>query len=121
YWVPFGADDVDPDVRMSVIYDNRSRIATRIRQFRTGKRHSAAPPPRIRRILSNVELLGEDGGDLLVGANFAVYESREEGIRVWAGRSEYRLRPTAGGLRMAGKKVLLVDNDRPLGTLAFLI
>jgi 3-phenylpropionate/cinnamic acid dioxygenase small subunit len=121
YWVPFGADDIDPDVRMSVIHDNRSRISKRIKQFQTGKRHSAAPPPRLRRIVSNVECLGEEMGDVLVGANFVVYESREQGIRVWAGRSEYRLRRTGDGLRMARKKVLLVDNDRPLGTLAFLI
>jgi 3-phenylpropionate/cinnamic acid dioxygenase small subunit len=121
YWVPFGEDDIDPEARMSVIYDNRARISTRIKQFRTGKHHSAAPPPRLRRIVSNVEWLGEENGDLLVGANFVVHESREEGIRVWAGRSEYRLRRTDDGLRMAAKKVFLIDNDRPLSTLAFLI
>ena len=121
YWVPFGGDDIDPTQRVSVLYDNRSRIATRIRQFLTGKRHSAAPPPRIRRIISNVERLGEDKGDVLVAANFAVYESRTEGIRLWAGRYEYRLRRTDDGLRMAAKTVLLIDNDRPLATLAFLI
>ena len=121
YWVPFGADDIDPDARMSVIHDNRSRISTRIKQFQTGKRHSAAPPPRVRRVVSNVEWLGEENGDLLAGANFVVYESRSQGIRTWAGRTEYRLRRTDAGLRMAAKKVFLIDNDRPLATLAFLI
>ena len=55
------------------------------------------------------------------GANFLVFESRERGITHWAGRSEYRLRETGDGLRMAAKKVMLVNNDRPLNTLAFLI
>jgi len=121
YWVPYGADDIDPKARMSVIYDNRSRIATRIKQFKTGKRHSAAPPPRLRRIVSNVECLGEENGDVLVGANFVIYESREQEMRVWAGRNEYRVRRTGDGLRMAAKKIFLVNNDQPLGTLAFLI
>jgi len=49
YWVPFGSDESDPETQMSVIYDNRSRIATRIKQFKTGKRHSAIPLPRVRR------------------------------------------------------------------------
>jgi benzoate/toluate 1,2-dioxygenase subunit beta len=74
--------------------------------------------------LSNVELLdggNGEGGDVAVGANFLVYESRERGTTLWGGRSEYRLRRVDGQWRMARKKVMLVDNDRPLFTLAFLI
>jgi 3-phenylpropionate/cinnamic acid dioxygenase small subunit len=121
YWVPFGSDDADPETQMSVIYDNRSRIATRIKQFKTGKRHSATPPSRVRRVVSNIELL-EDGDPLRAGANFVVYESRERGITLWAGRVEYRLRRAPNdALRMARKDVFLVNNDRALDTLSFLI
>jgi 3-phenylpropionate/cinnamic acid dioxygenase small subunit len=123
YWVPFGSDDSDPERQMSVVYDNRSRIATRIKQFKTGKRHSATPPPRVRRVVSNVELLGPPADDdIRAGANFVVYESRERGITLWAGRTEYVLRREPGDeLRMARKHVFLVNNDRPLDTLSFLI
>jgi 3-phenylpropionate/cinnamic acid dioxygenase small subunit len=124
YWVPFGSDDSDPESQMSVINDNRARIATRIKQYHTGKRHSQTPPSRLRRLISNVELLEADPahpGDLLAGANFVVYESRERGITLWAGRTEYRLRREGDHLRLAAKKVFLVNNDRPLNTLAFLI
>jgi benzoate/toluate 1,2-dioxygenase beta subunit len=119
YWVPFGSDDADPESQMSVIYDNRSRIATRIKQFKTGKRHSAVPLARVRRIVSNIEV--DDGEDeIRAGANFVAYESRERGITLWAGRAEYRLRRTPE-LRMAAKNVYLINNDRPLDTLSFLI
>ena len=121
YWVPANADDIDPTRQVSIIFDNRSRIATRIKQLHTGKRHSQNPPSRLRRLISNVELLGGNDDDVMVGANFLVYESRERGVTLWAGRSEYRLRRTEEGWRMARKKVMLVDNDRPLHTLAFLI
>jgi benzoate/toluate 1,2-dioxygenase beta subunit len=121
YWVPVNADDSDPEREMSVIYDNRSRIGTRIKQLHTGKRHSQNPPSRLRRLISNVEVLGTEGDDVLVGANFLVYESRERGVTLWAGRSEYRLRREEGEWRMARKSVYLVNNDRPLNTLAFLI
>lgn len=122
YWVPANGDDADPTTRMSIIYDNRSRIATRIRQLETGKRHSQAPPSRLRRLVSNVEVLGTtEDGDTLAGANFVIYESRERGVALWAGRAEYRLRRGDDGWRMAAKKVTLVDNDRPLPTLAFLV
>jgi 3-phenylpropionate/cinnamic acid dioxygenase small subunit len=124
YWVPYGSDDSDPETEMSVIYDNRSRISTRIKQFQTGKRHSATPLPRVRRIVSNIERLASEDGDAdeRVGANFVLYESRERGITLWAGRTEYRLRRDEdGSLRLAAKHVFLVNNDRPLDTLAFLI
>lgn len=121
YWVPANGDAIDPTREMSIIFDNRSRIATRVKQLKTGKRHAQAPPSRVRRVVSNVELLAEEGEELVVGANFVVYESRERGLTLWAGRSTYRLRRVDGDLRMACKKVELVDNDRAIYTLAFLI
>lgn len=121
YWVPAGREDIDPARQMSVIRDNRHRIATRVAQLKTGKRHSQSPPSRLRRTVSNVEVTGHDGDDLLVEANFVLVESRERGNEVWGGRLRYRLREVDGDLRMAAKHVILVDIDRVLPTLAFLI
>jgi len=124
YWIPANGDEIDPERQMSIIFDNRARIATRIKQLNTGKRHSQTPPSRMRRLVSNVELVepetGEEG-DIGAGANFLVYESRERGVRIWGGRVRYTLRREPDGLRMSRKTVLLVDNDRPLHTMAFLV
>lgn len=126
YWVPAGGADIDPTSEMSVIYDNRNRISTRLKQLGTGKRYAAAPPSNLRRLLTNVEFLGgrkNSAGtvDLEVGANFMVIESRARGTHVWGGRVTYRVRRIDEALRLAYKKVVLVDNDRPLPTLGFLI
>lgn len=121
YWVPAGGDDTDPMRQLSVIHDNRNRIATRIKQLKTGRRHSQRPPSRLRRVISNVEVLGTDGADTVVAANFLLVESRERGNELWAGRTTYRLRVIDGRIRLAAKKVVLVDNERVLPTLAFLI
>jgi 3-phenylpropionate/cinnamic acid dioxygenase small subunit len=126
YWVPVGGEGVDPQQHMSVIYDNRNRISTRLKQLRTGKRYAQAPASNLRRLLSNIEFLGgrqnPDGGvDLEVGANFLVIESRSRGVRLWGGRTTYRLRRQGDDLLLAYKKVVLVDNDQPLPTLGFLI
>jgi len=127
YWVPAGNDDGDdPLQQMSVIYDNRSRISTRLKQLRTGRRYAQAPPSNLRRSISNVELLGGRSSpsgdtDLEVGANFLVLESRARGNRLWGGRVTYRLRRVEGALRMSYKKVVLVDRDRPIPTMGFLI
>jgi benzoate/toluate 1,2-dioxygenase subunit beta len=125
YWVPAGNDDKHPLEQMSVIYDNRNRISTRLKQLRTGRRHAQAPPSNLRRSITNVELLGgraaATGTDLEVGANFLVLESRARGNHLWGGRVTYRLRHVDGALRMSYKKVVLVDRDKPLPTLGFLI
>lgn len=121
YWVPAGGDDVDPESQVSVIYDNRRRIATRISQLNTGRRHAQVPQSRVARVISNVEVLGVEGEDTVVAAAFIAVESRERGNVTWAGRLTYRLRLVDGDIRLAYKKVALVDNARALSNLAFLI
>jgi 3-phenylpropionate/cinnamic acid dioxygenase small subunit len=122
YWVPAGRADADPGTAVSVIFDNRSRIATRLNQLRTGKRYAQSPVSNLRRLISNVEVLGQtEGGDTEVGANFLLLESRARGLQLWGGRTTYRLRRVDGGLRLAYKKVVLVNLDEPLPTLGFLI
>lgn len=124
YWVPAVHEpgvEPDPTKQMSVIYDNRARIATRIKQLHTGKRHAQSPRSSLRRLVTNVEVLDERDGEQLVGANFIVVEARERGTTTWGGRYEYVLRRVGDELKMAKKTVWLVDNDRALYTLAFLI
>jgi benzoate/toluate 1,2-dioxygenase beta subunit len=121
YWVPAGGDLAEPGTQMSVIYDNRNRIATRLNQLRTGRRHAQSPPSSLRRVISNIEVLSREGADILVGANFVLAESRERGVEIWAGRTTYRLRVADGQIRLAAKQVLLVNRDQALPTLAFLI
>ena len=122
YWVPANGEDTDPEREMSFIYDNRSRISLRIRQLLTGKRHTQTPQSRLRRLVSNIELLDEHpGGDIAVASNSMVFESSLRDDTVWAARNEYRLRYVDGELRMAYKKVTLVNNEKALFTLSFLI
>jgi 3-phenylpropionate/cinnamic acid dioxygenase small subunit len=122
YWVPAGGDDIDPTTQMSVIFDNRSRISTRIKQLKTGKRHAQNPASKLRHLITNVELIGVNGDEVQAAGNVLVYESRERGVTLWAGRTEWTLRRDEDGdFRIARKKVSLCNNDRPLSTMGFLI
>lgn len=122
YWVPAGGESAtDPTTQVSVLFDNRHRIGTRIKQLKTGERHAQDPTSSVCRLIGNVELIGEHEGDTVVGATGLVVESRERGTTYWVGRFEYRLRKVEQDLRMSFKKVTLVDRDQPLHTLAFLI
>lgn len=121
YWIPANDDDIDPDQQMSILYDNRSRIGVRVKQLLSGKRYTQEPASRLRRIVSNVEILGKEDGDLKVGSNVMIFESNLRGDTIWAARNEFRLRQENGEWRMAYKKVMLVNNDKALYTLSFLV
>jgi 3-phenylpropionate/cinnamic acid dioxygenase small subunit len=121
YWIPANGQGDDPENEMSIIYDNRSRIALRVKQFHTGKRFSQTPRSRLRRIVSNIELLSRDALHVVVTSNAMVFESGRRGDTIWASRNEYKLRREGDGLRMAGKKVILVNNETALYSMAFLI
>ncbi len=121
YWIPANGDDIDPESQMSIIYDNRSRIALRIKQFHTGKRHTQTPRSRLCRVLSNVELLESKGNEYRVTANSMIFESNARGDTIWGARTEYLLRRESDTLKMAKKKVMLSNNDKPLYTLSFLV
>jgi len=126
YWVPAGAADYDPASRLSYVNDNRSRLATRIRQLKTGRRHSQTPPSVMRRLISNVEILSadEEKHEFRVGSNFALYELAQQSggeVRLWAGRTTHILRRVDGRLRIAGKTVELVNASRPISNLTFIL
>jgi benzoate/toluate 1,2-dioxygenase beta subunit len=126
YWVPVDGEGDHPRTSVSIIYDNRSRISTRMRQVKTGKRYAQAPPSNLRRIIGNIELVGGrenvDGAiDLEVAANFLALESRPRGTHLWGGRTTYRVRRVDGEIRLAYKKVVLVDNEQAVPTLGFLV
>ena len=121
YWVPTNGEGGDPEREMSIIYDNRSRIGLRIRQFFTGKRFSQSPQSRLRRVIANIEVLGEEERGVNVAANMLLFETSRRGDLVWGARNEYLLRREDAGWRLARKKVALVNNESALKTMAFLI
>ncbi|MEZ5820434.1 MAG: aromatic-ring-hydroxylating dioxygenase subunit beta [Bradyrhizobium sp.] len=122
YWVPANGENIDPEREMSFIYDNRSRIALRVKQLLTGKHFTQTPQSRLRRLISNIELLGgQAGGDVSAAGNSLIFESNLRGDTIWGTRNEYRLRHVDGELKMAYKKVTLVNNDKAIYTLSFLV
>lgn len=121
YWVPANGMDIDPEQEMSIIYDNRSRIGLRIRQFHTGHRYAQDPASGLRRTVSNIEVETLDNGEIDATSNAIIFESNLRGEHLWATRNIYRLRRADHGLKMAKKTVLLANNDKALYTLAFLV
>ena len=121
YWIPANGDDLDPERQMSIIYDNRSRIRLRVRQLMTGKRHTQEPQSRLRRIVGNIEIIKVEGCDLHVACNTMIFESALRGDILWVSKNEFVLRRNGDDFMIARKKVALVNNDKAIFTLSFLV
>lgn len=121
YWIPAGRDDLDPSQRISIAYDNRSRLDDRIFRLKNRAMHAQRPRSRMRRVVSNIVIESDDGECVRVRANFILGELRNGHQDVFNGRFLYELRRRAGGLRIASKRVLLVNNDDFIDNLSFLV
>jgi 3-phenylpropionate/cinnamic acid dioxygenase small subunit len=119
YWIPIDPDK-DPSTHLSYIYDNRRRLASRVRQLNSGFRHAQTPPSVMRRQITNLEVVGRDERSVTIGSNFALFEQREV-LSIWAGRYTHRIRTDGEELRLLEKVVHLVNSAAPIPTLAFLI
>jgi len=121
YWVPTGRDDIDPQREISLIYDDRVRLQTRISRLKSGFAHAQEPKSRMRRVVSNIVIEEAENGEIITSSNFMLAELRRGKQDIFAGRTIHRLRPYNGSFQLVSKKVLLVNNDEPIDNLTFLI
>ena len=121
YWVPCNEDDIDPARQVSIIYDDYTRLAQRIERLKSGSVQAMDPKPRMRRLISNIEVEPGEGGQLTVSSNFILCLAREHAQQLWSGRSIHALRRDTAGFKIAAKKVLLINSDQEMPLLQFLI
>jgi 3-phenylpropionate/cinnamic acid dioxygenase small subunit len=122
YWIPANRDDYDPNEHVSIVYADRERLQDRIDRLKSGGAWAQEPMSRACRLISNVEVEGSDKNDeITVRSNFALGELRRGRQTIYFAHQIHRLRPTAAGLRMSYKKVMLINNDEPIHNLSFLV
>ena len=114
YWVPLEPGQVDPLTTASILYDDRRLLEIRVRQFTHPRAHARIPAPRTVHQVGNVRVLGDDGPEIRVASTLVMVEFRSERQRTWAATVEHRLRRTADGLRIAAKRIDLVNSDAEL-------
>jgi 3-phenylpropionate/cinnamic acid dioxygenase small subunit len=114
YWVPSEPDQPDPHETVSLIYDDRRLLETRVRRLASPRMYSQEPRSRTSRIVANVSIEEAERDAARVRSKFAMVEFRRDSQRLFAGTAFHRLVQTDGGLRIAWKRVDLVNCDAPL-------
>jgi len=120
YWVPLERGQKDPFETSSLIYDDRALLELRVKQARHPRAHARQPLARTVHQVGNVVVTNESKDEALVHSTLTLVEWRNEKQRVWGALVEHRLRRSAGGWRIAAKRVDLVDSEAELDGIAIL-
>lgn len=130
HWVPNNADDIDPQLHISIVLDDYKLMEDRIwRITKSGMNHSNDPPAKFVRFISNVMV--EDApadNEVIVHANMLATEYRpgiardnREGASWRASHVLYTLRNVDGVWKIAYRKVMLLDNAGSLPAMTYVI
>ena len=115
YWVPSQPDQQSPYDTVSLMYDDRRLLETRVRRLADPRIYSQEPRSRTSRIVTNVTLESGDGEPgRLVRSKFILVEYRRETQRLFAGTYLHRLVGPVDEMRIAMKRIDLVNCDAPL-------
>jgi len=123
YWMPSRHDQTSADEVVSVFYDDRSVMASRIRRLRHPDAHIQAPLSHTVHGVSNIEIDPEPGasGALVVHAVFQMAEFRRDSPRWFAGRYRFELAPSGEAFRIRMKKVMLINCESALPAMAIYV
>ncbi len=113
YWVPAEPDQTSPRDTISLIYDDRRLLETRVRRLASPRIYSQEPRSRTSRMIGNVTIEQADGAAVTVRSKFQLLEYRRETQRIFGGTCLHRLVRGDGGIRIAWKRVDLVNCDAP--------
>lgn len=123
YQVP-STDAPEGDARntLYIIADDALRIRSRVKQLLGKLAWAENPHSRTRRMITNVRVVGVDGDDVMVTANFVVHRMRHETVDTYVGRYDYRLAHFGKALKIRERRAIL-DNEalRPHGKISFIL
>jgi 3-phenylpropionate/cinnamic acid dioxygenase small subunit len=114
YWVPSQPNQPDPQETVSLIYDDRRLLETRVRRLASPRMYSQEPRSRTSRIVANVSLETAERIACTVRSKFMMIEFRRDSQRIFGGTALHRLVSTESGIRIAWKRVDLVNCDAPM-------
>jgi 3-phenylpropionate/cinnamic acid dioxygenase small subunit len=120
YWVPATAGQQSPYDQVSLFYDDRELMKTRVERLEHPRIHIQTPPSRTAHVVGNVTIAeaDDDAGEYVVSSTVIMVEFRDDRQRIFAGRQTHRLRRAAENFRIVQKRVDLVNCDAAFDAMA---
>ena len=119
YWVPARPDQLNPLDEVSIFYDDKELMETRIQRLRHPRIHAQIPHTRTAHLVTNVVRESEvpPEVDVLLSSKILVVTYRQDQQDVYAGDCLHALRQEDDQWRIAWKKVMLINCDALLKSL----
>ena len=114
YWVPSQVGQRDPFDTISLMYDDRRLLETRVRRLMQGLLHAQTPRSAASRQVTNAAIVELQPGAAVVRSKFVMVEYRRNVQRIFAGAYLHRLVRAEGALKIASKRVNLVNCEAEL-------
>ena len=109
YWVPSEPEQKSPADTVSLFYDDRRLLETRVRRLASPRIYSQEPRSRTTRIVTNVTIEEAGAGFALVRSKFMMIEFRRDEQRLFGGTYLHRLARHGQRPRIRLKRVDLVN------------
>ncbi len=116
YWVPAWIDEEttgdDPELQVNMIYIvGRAGLEGRVLRIASGDAYAETPASRTSHLVESVRITGQDANGLDVSAKFLVLVvDTRWGKQLRGGWYDYRLVRRDGDLRIARKKITLLED-----------
>ncbi len=121
YLVPY-AGETEGRLQVAIIRDDYEKLCQRIQRLSSGSAHAQEPWSRLCRVMSRTKTREGEDGSVVASSKFVCVESRPDREVLWAGTAIHTVAPRAdGGLELWRKEVRLVNSQKEIPPLAFLI
>jgi 3-phenylpropionate/cinnamic acid dioxygenase small subunit len=120
YWIPLEWNQKDPLETSSLVHDDRTLLELRVKQAHHPRAHARQPLARTVHQVGNIMVLSESESEIRVASTLQLVEFRSEKQRLYGALVEHRLRRAESGLKIAHKRVDLVNSEGELHGLAIL-
>jgi len=117
YWMPARWGQESREYEVSLMNEDRMTLAARVGRLMHPRAHAQLPPSRTVHMITNIRLAGFADEGQRVQSACLFHEFRAPDRTTLAALVEHRLRREDGRLRIAWKRVDLLECDQPLRAL----
>ncbi len=119
YWMPLSPGQTDTKLHASLMLEDKLLLGIRIERLAGARTYSQQPPSRCHHLLQQPEVLSQDdeAGRYQLRTSFHYVETRKDDQFLLAGWATHDLVRVDGALRIALKRVDLVNCDAAFGNI----
>ena len=115
FWMPAWASEyettTDPELELNLLYlKGRINLEDRVFRIESGESFASVPMARTTHLVGNVIVGAVEGIDISARASWIVHSYGLHGAITRSGSYEYKLRQQEGGLKIARKKIVMIDD-----------